>query len=653
MISDKELMDLLDSFFDKYGTESSTGEKGTPERIEKPETDSKKILLGETVEAGGDNSGRAWVSEGKVYVCDPADGGDPATVIPASGVVLYVNGVLQKDPVKVLSSDKIEVKPAKQEQPGKYRFEIEKDKMEAILVVEPAKVVNYALYQQDKQENLVLKAFTREEIKSPFTYHDFQKAVVEAGIVAGVEYSEALKYIENPEEARIVVARGFPAEPPVDETVEILFPQNPDYAPRVKENGTVDYHNLLNIHSVEEGALLAVKSPGIPGKPGLNVFGEVVPPPAPRKVLLHVGKGAAFDEEEGVVYSVKAGRPVAKRSGKSYFIDVEDVLVHEGDVDIESGNLRFKGSLLLIKGNVQDSMAVQATGMVVIGGIAAGARVIANDHVRINGNTVSSTVTAGINEKLLKDLLSNISVLEKSFGKVSEIVRQLSAHEKVKRTVVGFGFLIKLVIERKLTELPGAADKLNNLLKSLFVDLPEEVDKTLFSINKLIADPHTLNSDDELTKLLEGIKLIRDFINALRSNRSNVEMGGAANSRVTATGNVAIKGLGCYNTMVQAGGDVYVEKVLRGGEILAAGSVQINEAGTETGVKTVINAGSSGEIRIGLCHEGVHIKVGDRVGRVMGMVGSLSAKLDRGGDLEITYLRVNDQGKGVISRWHK
>ncbi|MFZ5651762.1 MAG: DUF342 domain-containing protein [Bacillota bacterium] len=650
MISDKELIGILERFFNEYRAASPGGQKNSPDI---PEKAAEKLTPGDPVKPGGENGGRAWVSEGKVFVSDPVGGGEPATVIPVPGVDLYVNGLLQKGPVRVLSSDRIEVKPARQEHPGKYRFEFAKNKMEAILVVEPAKVVDYTLYQQDPQENLVLKAFTREVLKSPFTYQDFQKAVAEAGIVAGLEYSEALKYIENPEEARIVVARGFPAEPPVDETVEILFSQKLDYAPRLKENGTVDYHNLFNIYSVEEGNVLAIKRPGIPGKPGLNVFGEVVPPPSPRKVLLHVGKGAAFDEEDGVVYSVKAGRPVAKQSGQSYFIDVEDVLVHEGDVDIESGNLRFKGSLLLIKGNVYDSMAVQATGMIVIGGMVAGARVIANDHVRINGNTVSSNVTAGINKKLLRDLLSKIYVIEKSFMKVGEIVRLLSTHERVKRAVVGFGFLVKLVIERKLTEIPDAMNKLDNLLKSFFVDLPEEVEKTLFSIKKVVADPHTLNSEGELAKLMEGIELVRNFINALRSNRADVEMAGAANSHVAATGNVVIKGLGCYNTMVQAGGDIHIKKVLRGGEIRAAGSVYINEAGTETGVKTVIEAGPTGEVRIGLCYEGVQIKVGGRVGRVMGRVGNLVAKLDRGGDLEITFFRANDQGKGVISKWQK
>ncbi|NLI12737.1 FapA family protein [Pelotomaculum propionicicum] len=34
---------------------------------------------------------------------------------------------------------------------------------------------------------------------------------------------------------------------------------------------------------------------------------------------------------------------------------MEDVLFHDGDVDIQTGNICFKGSLVIIRGNVRES----------------------------------------------------------------------------------------------------------------------------------------------------------------------------------------------------------------------------------------------------------------------------------------------------------
>ncbi|MCL5935737.1 MAG: FapA family protein [Firmicutes bacterium] len=518
MISEKELIGLLKKVIFEKGYDDLPKHAHVPKvEFEKP--------------ADGKN-GLAWVREGMVFIQDPEDGKSYATITPAPGAEVYVNGVLQLERTPVSSADLIEVKLARQEFTGKYRLEYSEDRMEAYLIVEPTRILTYKLFFQEPQHDLILKTTPREELKCPVDFDNFKVILAEAKVTTGIKYSEAIKLAYNPDQNKVIVARGLPPEPPVDESVEILFPQKIEYTPILKEDGTADYHNIKNIFSVEEGSVLAVKHPGIPGKPGLNVFGEEVPPSPPRVAMVHVGKGAVYNNEEDRIYAKRTGRPVVKQAGQICFIDVEDVLIHDGDVDIKSGNLRFKGSLLMVRGSVKDSMAVQATGLIVINGIVSGARVIAKDNILINSNTINSVVNAGIAEELLKDLLACINGIEKSFQKVIEIVGILAAQERVKTAGLGYGYLVKLVIEKKMAEIPENVFKLNNLVKTAFVDLPEEVEKIIFNVSKVLADPHLIGAEEDLFRLLQGIELVRNFFNVMRVKKADLDMAGAINSQI-------------------------------------------------------------------------------------------------------------------------
>ncbi|MFZ5647692.1 MAG: DUF342 domain-containing protein [Bacillota bacterium] len=591
------------------------------------------------------NSGVAWVKEGIVFVRDPEGEGSLATITPGQGVDLYVNSVLQKDRVQVSSADRIEVKLAKKEFPGKFKLELTKDKMEAYLIVEPTRMLTHKLVCQKPQQHLVLKTVVREKLVSPLNLEQFKELLSEANVVTGADFGEAVRLIYNPEQARVLVARGIPPGPPVDEKVEIQYPQNFKFTPVIKEDGTVDYYNLKNICCVEEGALLAQKHSGIPGTPGQNVCGEVVLPPPPRKVVLRAGKGAVLSEDGNKIFAKRSGRPINRKAGQVHLISVEDVLIHEGDVDLRTGNLRFKGSLLMVYGNVHNSMAVQATGLILINGIVSGARVNAYDNICIGGNTINSTVNAGVDEGLLQNLLFHIDIIEKGFKKIVEIIRFLTAHERVKTAGVNYGYLLKLVIEKKLKEIPKTMPELNKLIKSSFVDLPDEIEKVMLSANRVLTNPYRFASEEELFKLLQGIEFMRDYFIGRSMLKGNLDIAGAVNCQLFATGDVTIHSQGCFNTTIQAGGSVKINGVFRGGEIRAGGNVLIVEAGTERGVKTVIEAGKKSVVRIYQCNEGITIKIGTKVGQIMNKAKSLVVALDKNGELQITDINSRTASK--------
>lgn len=592
-------------------------------------------------QSGGDvpGDGLAWVRDGKVFVSDPRGTGRPASVEPCSGVELYVNGTNRVEPIPVLSSDQIVTIPLEQAAEGRFRVDLSDDRMEAYLDVEPTRVLTHQLYDQEPQNRLTLKTFARETLSCPFDFSQFRKTLAEAGVVSGIDYSAVLRIIQKPERARVVVARGKPPGLPVDEKVEILFPQEVKPVPLVRDDGTVDFHNVKKMFFVEAGELLAVVSPGTPGTPGVDVCGREILPLPPRRAVVRTGKGARLVEEEGRVYAGRTGRPVLRQSGRVYFIDVEDVMVHHGDVDLRTGNIRFRGTLLVVRGNVLESMEVRSIGMTIIDGVVSGARVATGDHLRINGNVINSTVSAGTAKELLDRIVDRVGSLEKGLRKVKDIVGLLSKQEKVQAAGLNYGYIVRVVIEKKMTELPKTLEIINSMCREEFLYPPEEVERTILKVGRVLSDPHRLANEEDISILLKEIEIVQQYFKGLSEHKADVDLAGAVNSRICATGNVNIREIGCFNSTIHAGGSVRIDSVFRGGRIFAGGSVEINEAGTETGASSVIEVEKNNKVKIQHCYEGVTIVVGRRVGRVIGEARNLTAGLGDSGDLQMDFFK--------------
>src|SRR5690606_18599043 len=108
------------------------------------------------------------------------------------------------------------------------------------------------------------------------------------------------------------VAFGTPAEPPVDERVELFF----EPAQRVKAeagDGPVDLLGLYRLSTVEPGRLLAVKHEAREGRPGRTVTGEDILVRKPRPAVLKAGEGARMLEDGRHVVAAVGGRPTLVR----------------------------------------------------------------------------------------------------------------------------------------------------------------------------------------------------------------------------------------------------------------------------------------------------------------------------------------------------
>ncbi|MFP5211784.1 MAG: FapA family protein, partial [Acidobacteriota bacterium] len=155
----------------------------------------------------------------------------------------------------------------------------------------------------------------------------------------------------------------------------------------------VDFRSAPKWRLVKKGDLLAEKTPYEKEIEGIDVYGQSTPMKPSRDRRLLCGSGAELSVDGHKILAKMDGKPQISVHGK---ISVLPVRTIQGDVDLDTGNVEFPGSLT-VTGIIQDGFKVrcaeltvteiskalvQVSGdLVVLGGIL-GARIRAGGGVR-------------------------------------------------------------------------------------------------------------------------------------------------------------------------------------------------------------------------------------------------------------------------------
>lgn len=218
----------------------------------------------------------------------------------------------------------------------------------------------------------------------PVQSADFDASIASAGIVAGIisaTYDRLVAGLREPNflcQAELL-AQGVAPGQTRDQELELTFHVGPQ-AGRVREDGSLDYHDHELLKSVKKGDMLGRLHPPVLGGDGQRVDGTVVPAIKPRVITLQLLSGVELDAE----MSIRASRDgvVLYRPGAT--LDVVDRHVHQGSVDRHSGNLNMQGSLA-IRGDILRPFSVAATGDVEVHGNVDSASIRAGGQVHVSG----------------------------------------------------------------------------------------------------------------------------------------------------------------------------------------------------------------------------------------------------------------------------
>lgn len=566
--------------------------------------------------------GVAWVENGKIHIRTAGPGSKKPVLVPCQNMSLYVNKKRYDEPVSISEEDEFSVVLESSQQQGKIEVSISPDKMQAFLKITPAAEIRYWLADSFPQPVLSLKVYPVVKQQWDITADLILKELSRQKVVYGINYKLINKLIENPGDTEEVIALGEKPGPPVHDRLEMYFNavKEMDGKPKTLPDGSVDYRNLDCFPvSVEEGTLIARRYPGAQGTVGRGVDGNPVPPENKKNLVLKGGKGVTIDAKNEEVRAAISGQPVLKVTGNIYNFDVIPVLLHKGNVDLASGNIFFNGSVKVI-GDVNEEMAVSATGDVEIRGSAFNADITAQGKVIVQKSIINTRIRSGGHEIYYAKFLPQLSELKSNLQKLIEVMTGLLKHPSLTEAEISFRQLLLVLIDMKFKEIPSLVKGLAELEKNAGFFLNQE----LHDFIALIANAFTgcgspgINKITQLFALLPQIDLMEML--AMQESTSKdtgiITMKYALNSEITTSGDVMIYGPGCYSTFISAGGNVKITGTLRGGELIAGGDVTIGTAGSEMEIDTFIRLPADKNIKINVAYPGVRVQTG-RVTRTL------------------------------------
>ncbi|MDH7578167.1 MAG: FapA family protein [Bacillota bacterium] len=263
----------------------------------------------------------------------------------------------------VCEEDEIEIRLPSEPAELIYQVRVSEDKFTAFIKVEKKAGNCYCLQDTEPGTSIVLRTTKKEEKEAALPPIDhIIEDIKRQGIVFGIDRDAVSRAFTVDCGKDVVIAQGIPVTSPVDEKVEYIFLNNQEETEEkitLENADRVDYRERRKYLCVEPGEVLALKHPPQFGKHGINVYGEVIEPPLPKFQEIRVKDNVRLIEAGKKAVAVKSGRPVLKNN----FLFVLPLLVIEGNVDMTTGNVSFKGDVV-INGNVQEGMKVRATGMV-------------------------------------------------------------------------------------------------------------------------------------------------------------------------------------------------------------------------------------------------------------------------------------------------
>jgi len=173
--------------------------------------------------------------------------------------------------------------------------------------------------------------------------------------------------------------KGIPPEAGKDGYIEWAADFfNPGFAVD-PDTGNIDYRKRAAQVEVEADQLLATIVPPEPGKAGVNVMGEKLPPGRPFRPRVIHRKNVRHDEESGSYYARINGRV----RWEDPQLEVDEVIVIKDDVGLASGDIDHRGAVI-VEGDVQRGATIQADGDVDIRGVVEAAHIATKGSLTVH-----------------------------------------------------------------------------------------------------------------------------------------------------------------------------------------------------------------------------------------------------------------------------
>ncbi|MDV6377528.1 FapA family protein [Sporosarcina sp. GW1-11] len=530
-------------------------------------------------------------------------------ILPASGVELRINGEVIQQRTILLPTDTIVCQAITENIPALFVIQLDKEHMIAIATVTPGMHITRALVDTSWQEILNIQVTEKIQMTNDLSTQDFVEELLEMGIEHGLSMDGIQQATETLVRKEFIIARGTPMIDSQDATLKIPESNKKEL---VDDHERVDFREHSPVPTVKAGQLIATYIPPVRGEMGINLFGDSLPVKPPKEFILRPGSKVNCFQNK--IYAKIDGRPMIERRGKLVKVDVNPEFRHMTDVDLECGNIHFEGDVW-IGGSVHSSMFVAAAGNIEIMKNCTKASIRGTKSVIVKGSIFSSTVTVGIQEKIiallvedLKEILTYLKNIESALGQIFTLREEKA--EEVPPFILKQA--IHLLLDQKYGDFLDLIKQFIQVVKNHSRRVEKEWLELSDSFYLLFVDP--LREEQatvvSLRKLINKTDLLLEVYSEEVRPESLLQAAFALNSILYSNGNIQIRSKGVYNCSITALNDIIIKGVCRGGEVIAGRHIEMDETGSAAGVKTKIQT-TDGVIRIGKAYPGTIIQIGE------------------------------------------
>lgn len=549
-------------------------------------------------------------TENDTYIITVGEGVE--MVIPYSeGGETRRGGVVQQAPFSVTAGEEIEFKPHNDPGCRKWTLDIKMQGLSVGAKIENRRGIKYVLPDKILSDSrLMFSKYVKRTETAPWgeawdearLHSDLQSL----GVVHGVlpDLWDSILLVHGYKE--MIAAQATMPVPPVPPKLENFVLG--EVKREEEKTGRVDFF-ASKIQLVQEGAVLARKTPAVPGIPGKNVLGKEIPTSNFKDFRLKGRKNVRLSEDGNELIAAVGGHPVRV---DTYTYTVENVYAQDRDVDMETGSIDFSGDVV-VNGSVQDSFHIVAGGKVEINGSISHAEVRAENGLRVSNNVLGGKVVVGEKFVVRSEMVRGLTELS---AQLHLCLQQTAAVlPAAGKSHIKPGQCLKLVIERQFPELPKQAVEtvkfLDNHKEDLAGDELMAVVRTakqfLYGLGPLEAQalPALTKADQDLARFVDSMAV--DLPEKL-----NCDIGYAQGAEIQCGGDFYCQ-KGIYNSVISAEGNITIDGVCRGGKLYSGGDVTIRELGGAGVSKTLVQMKGEKRLKADYCHPNVTIVVGKEI----------------------------------------
>ncbi|MDF2570674.1 MAG: hypothetical protein K0R55_2278 [Sporomusa sp.] len=312
------------------------------------------------------------------------------------------------------------------------------------------------------------------------------------GVVFGIDEDALTMLTQTHSATNIICARGTPPCRGDDAYLKYYIDPDSQGRPVELEDGRVDFKESNTFLCVEEGQLLVEKIPATAGIPGTDVFGLPLPPKPGKDVPMPVGKNV-INVEDWRLYAGIHGHLAIFLDKR---VNVMPIIVIDGDVDYSSGNIDFKGSVI-VRGSVQPDFYVKAGGNVEVCGTISGGMVEANNIIVRKGIQGMKRSVIKARERLVANFIESATVYADEDVIVNDVILTSSVYAGSRVIVEGGRGLIRggrisageLIRAKTIGNQSGVITEIdvavNSLLKDELIKLRQDIKKAEVTYNEL------------------------------------------------------------------------------------------------------------------------------------------------------------------------